>query len=58
MLPGTGADGNSIEHDLLAAGLPVESADRGVLVAVVTLADTARTVGTLHTLRVLAVNIF
>ena len=47
MLSGTGADGNSIEQDLLAAGLPVESADRDVLVAVVSMADTERTVGAL-----------
>jgi lysine decarboxylase len=40
VLPGTGADGNAIEQDLLAAGFPVESADRDVIVAVVTLADT------------------
>lgn len=41
VLAGTGADGNTVEQDLLAAGLPVESADRDVLVAVVSLADTA-----------------
>ncbi len=40
LLPGTGADGNAVERDLLADRLPVESADRDVLVAVVTLADT------------------
>lgn len=40
-LAGTGADGNAVERDLLEAGLPVESADRDVLVAVVSLADTA-----------------
>ncbi|MDG6103917.1 aminotransferase class V-fold PLP-dependent enzyme [Dactylosporangium aurantiacum] len=40
LLAGTGADGNLVERDLLAAGLPVESADRDVLVAVVSLADT------------------
>ena len=40
VLAGAGADGNDVEQDLLAAGLPVESADRDVLVAVVTLADT------------------
>jgi lysine decarboxylase len=40
LLVGTGADGNLVEQDLLAAGLPVESADRDVLVATVTLADT------------------
>jgi len=41
LLPGTGADGNAVEQDLLAAGLPVESADRDVIVAIATLADTA-----------------
>ena len=41
VLAGTGADGNTVEQDLLAAGLPVESADRDVLVAVVSLADTS-----------------
>ncbi|PKH41954.1 lysine decarboxylase [Nocardioides alpinus] len=46
VLSATGADGNAVERDLLAAGLPVESADRDVLVAVVSLADTAETVGT------------
>ena len=46
-LGGTGADGNAVERDLLAAGLPVESADRDVLVAVVSLADDATTVGAL-----------
>src|SRR5690348_4596523 len=40
VLAGTGADGNAVEQDLLAAGLTVESADRDVLVAVVSLADT------------------
>ena len=47
VLSGTGADGNAIERDLLAAGLPVESADRDVLVAVVSLADTADTLNAL-----------
>jgi len=46
-LAGTGADGNEVEADLLEAGLPVESADRDVIVAVVTMADTAATVGAL-----------
>lgn len=40
VLAGTGADGNAIERDLLAKGMPVESADRDVLIAVVSLADT------------------
>jgi lysine decarboxylase len=47
VLSGTGADGNVVEQDLLALGLPVESADRDVLVAVVSMADTAETVGPL-----------
>ncbi len=47
LLSGTGADGNAVEQDLLRLGLPVESADRDVLVAVVSLADTAETLGSL-----------
>jgi lysine decarboxylase len=47
VLSGTGADGNAVEQDLLAAGLPVESADRDVIVAVVSLADTAATLSSL-----------
>jgi lysine decarboxylase len=46
-LPGTGADGIAVERDLLAGGLPVEAAERDLLVAVATLADDAGTVGTL-----------
>ncbi len=38
--PCTGADGNAVEADLLAAGMPVEMADRDTVVAMVTLADT------------------
>ncbi|PQE01182.1 decarboxylase [Mycobacterium sp. EPG1] len=41
VLPGTGADGIAVEHDLLAAGLPVEAAERDTIVAQVSLADTA-----------------
>ena len=47
VLSASGADGIAVEQDLLAAGLPVESADRDVLVAVITLADTAKTIGAL-----------
>ncbi len=47
VLSGTGADGNAIEQDLIAAGMPVESADRDVLTAVVTLADTKETLARL-----------
>jgi arginine decarboxylase len=49
VLAGTGADGNAVERDLLAAGLPVESADRDVIVAVVSLADTHQTLDALAT---------
>ncbi|WP_327000909.1 aminotransferase class V-fold PLP-dependent enzyme [Dactylosporangium sp. NBC_01737] len=49
LLFGTGADGNLVEQDLLAAGLPIESADRDVLVAVVSLADTPESLGRLTT---------
>ncbi|MGG5260812.1 aminotransferase class I/II-fold pyridoxal phosphate-dependent enzyme [Phycicoccus avicenniae] len=41
VLPGTGADGGAVEADLLAAGMPVEMADRDTVVAMGTLADTA-----------------
>lgn len=47
VLAATGADGNAVEEDLLALGLPIESADRDVLVAVVSLADTAGTLASL-----------
>jgi lysine decarboxylase len=43
VLSATGADGNAVERDLLALGLPVESADRDVLVAIVSLADSRAT---------------
>jgi len=47
VLAGTGADGNAVERDLLAAGLPVESADRDVIVAIASLADTTASLETL-----------
>jgi arginine decarboxylase len=47
VMSGTGADGNAVERDLLAAGLPVESADRDILVAIVSLADTTDTLAAL-----------
>jgi lysine decarboxylase len=46
-LHGVGADGVAVERDLLAAGLPVEAAERDVIVAVVSLADTAQSLGSL-----------
>ncbi|WP_392544923.1 aminotransferase class I/II-fold pyridoxal phosphate-dependent enzyme [Oryzobacter telluris] len=42
VLPGTGADGNAVEDDLIAGGRPLEMADRDTVVAMVTLADTRR----------------
>jgi arginine decarboxylase len=47
VLSAAGVDGNAVEQDLLALGLPVESADRDVLVAVVSLADTGETLNAL-----------
>ncbi len=47
VLPGTGADGIAVENDLLAAGLPVEAAERDTIVAQVSLADTAGSLGRL-----------
>ena len=47
LLAGTGADGIAVEADLLAAGLPVEAAERDLLIAVASLADTAATLGAL-----------
>jgi arginine decarboxylase len=44
VLPGTGADGIAVEQDLLSLGIPIEAAERDLIVAVVTLADTPRTV--------------
>lgn len=43
VLSGAGVDGNAVEADLIARGMPVESADRDVLVAVVSLADDGST---------------
>jgi lysine decarboxylase len=39
LLAGTGAHGHAVEADLLAAGIPLEMADRDVLVPMVTLSD-------------------
>lgn len=47
LLPGSGADGLAVEADLVAAGLPVEMADRDTIVAIVTMADDDSTVGAL-----------
>jgi arginine decarboxylase len=45
LLAGTGAHGHAVENDLVAAGFPVEMADRDTLIAMVTLADDDDTVG-------------
>jgi arginine decarboxylase len=44
LLPGTGAHGNAVEADLIAAGMPVEMADRDTIIPIITLADTGATV--------------
>jgi arginine decarboxylase len=44
LLAGTGAHGNRVEADLIAAGMPVEMADRDTIVPIVTLADDEHTV--------------
>ena len=46
-LSGTGAGGFDVEADLLAAGIRLEMADRDTLVPIVTVADSAQTVGRL-----------
>ncbi len=47
VLPGTGVDGLQVERELIAAGLPVEMADRDTVVAIVTLADDEARLGRL-----------
>ena len=47
VLGGTGANGIAVEDDLLAAGLPVEAAERDTIVAQVSLADDAVTLSRL-----------
>jgi lysine decarboxylase len=44
LLPGTGAHGNAVEADLIAAGMPVEMADRDTVVPIITVADDADSV--------------
>ena len=39
LLAGTGANGNQVEADLIAAGMPVEMGDRDTVVPIVTMAD-------------------
>src|SRR5215470_17185483 len=51
LLAGTGAHGHAVETDLIAAGMPVEMADRDTIIPIITLADdeasVARFTGTL-----------
>lgn len=44
---GTGADGNAVEADLIARGMPVEMADRDTLLPIVTMADSPQDVAAL-----------
>jgi lysine decarboxylase len=44
LLAGTGAHGHAVEADLVAAGMPVEMADRDTIVPIITLADDESTV--------------
>jgi arginine decarboxylase len=44
LLAGTGAHGHAVEQDLIAAGMPVEMADRDTIIPIPTLADDADTV--------------
>jgi arginine decarboxylase len=46
LLAGTGAYGYGVEQDLVAAGMPVESADRDTVVPIITLADDQANVDT------------
>jgi arginine decarboxylase len=45
LLAGTGANGNAVEADLVAAGLPVEMGDRDTIVPVPTIADDESQIG-------------
>lgn len=56
VLNGTGAHGIRVEDDLLAAGIPVEAAERDTLVAVVSLADTAVSIAALTDALVAAID--
>jgi arginine decarboxylase len=55
LLAGTGAHGHAVETDLIAAGMPVEMADRDTIVPIVTLADEPRHVTRFATTLIAAV---
>jgi lysine decarboxylase len=44
LLAGTGAHGHAVEAELIAAGMPVEMADRDLLIPIVSIADDAQSV--------------
>jgi lysine decarboxylase len=46
LLAGTGAHGNAVEAELIAAGMPVEMADRDTIVPIPTIADSEQQVAT------------
>jgi arginine decarboxylase len=46
LLAGTGAHGIAVEADLIAAGMPVEMADRDTIIPIPTIADDETSVGT------------
>jgi len=55
VLAGTGADGIAVENSLLSQGIPLEMADRDTIVAQVSLADDAHSLGRLTEALVAAV---
>jgi arginine decarboxylase len=46
LLAGTGANGNLVEADLIAAGMPVEMGDRDTIIAIPTIADDEQRIAT------------
>jgi arginine decarboxylase len=46
LLAGTGAHGNQVEADIIAAGMPVEMADRDTIVPIPTIADDEQQIAT------------
>ncbi|TWH01749.1 lysine decarboxylase [Nocardioides sp. J9] len=49
LLAGTGLSGNEIEKEMIAAGLPLEMADRDAIIPIITIADDESTVDRLCT---------
>jgi arginine decarboxylase len=46
LLAGTGANGNQVEADLIAAGMPVEMGDRDTIIAIPSIADDEQRIAT------------